>query len=108
NGDPLPYIDSPTFTNSPTGTVEANGATLFIGSDSSGNDMTNSVPNQWTNAGKFIAINGGKICLSGAYSTADIGNTQIDSTSTIQIGGTLNNAGATLGFSSAGEVDLGA
>jgi hypothetical protein len=53
------------------------------------------------------ATDGGFIDLGGSYTTADIGNVQVDSTSVLLYSGNLDNSGQTLSFGPTGTYCLG-
>jgi hypothetical protein len=76
-------IGSPSWTNAPTGTISANASSLnFSGS--------------WTNTGAVTATNNSTVDLEGNFATSALGNFTVDSTSTVNIEGTLSNTGSTL------------
>ncbi|MFY9925569.1 MAG: PEP-CTERM sorting domain-containing protein [Opitutaceae bacterium] len=82
------YYSGDQFTNTSTGTLWANGGTIYLGYSNTG---------LWTNAGTIVASNGGTVEFGGAYSTANLDSGTIEGAGgTLELEGTLNNAGATL------------
>jgi hypothetical protein len=82
------------WNNSATGVIGADGSTLSLGSN-------------WTNAGTINVTNSSTAILYGNFTTAGIGNFNVDSTSTVNISGTVINTGTTLAFSRASAFSLG-
>ncbi len=76
-------IATTNFTNN--GNVEASNEALL---------QINSA--NWTNNGTISVTNNSLISLGGTFTPANLGNFSVDSTSAVEIAGTLNNTGSTL------------
>ena len=88
NGETL-YVNG-AWTNAPDSTITATGSTLVLG-DSQGD--------AWSNAGTITATNS-TVDLGGSFTPAGLGSFTPSET-TVNLTGTVNNAGATLAFSAA-------
>ncbi|MGA2440612.1 MAG: PEP-CTERM sorting domain-containing protein [Tepidisphaeraceae bacterium] len=81
-------IDASNWSNGPTGIITADDGSLTLG-------PWFGFGSQWTNAGVIRVIDQSIVRLGGNFTTADMGNFQVDSTSILDIWGTLNNTSAT-------------